>query len=92
MVLFEVEQYELHVMTYNVEADNPAEAVVRLLQGHGEPLSDTLEFIEPCHNLGMTADSVPDIAARLRQAGIALGGADDLIPVIPSIREVYQVG
>jgi len=90
MAVFEIEQYELHVMTYRVEADNHREAVVKLLQGHGEPLDDTLDFVEVCYDKGMTADSVPDIATHLRQAGIELGGV--LVPVIPSVRECYQVG
>jgi hypothetical protein len=87
---FEIEQYELHAMTYRVKADTLGEAVVKLLQGHGEPLDDTLDFIQVCTDKGMTADSVPDIATHLAQAGIDLGGL--AVPVIPSIREAYQVG
>jgi len=87
---FEIEQYELHVMTYRVEADTPGEAVVKLLQGHGEPLDDTLEFIEVCHDKGIAADSAPDLATHLRQAGIELGGG--VVPLIPTVRECYQVG
>lgn len=90
MASFEIEQYELHVMTYKVEAANHADAIVKLLRGHGEPLDDTREFVEVCLDKGMTADSVPDIATIVRQAGVEMGGT--LVPVIPSIRECYQVG
>jgi hypothetical protein len=89
MATFEIEQYEVHVMNYRVEADNHAEAIVKLLRGGGEPLDYMLEFVEVCRDKGLTADSVPDIATHLRQAGIELGGL--AVPVIPSIRECYQV-
>ena len=90
MALFEIEQYELHVMTYRVEADTREEAIVKLLRGDGEPLDDTMEFVEVCCDEGMAADSAPDIAAHFAKVGIKLGGLE--VPVIPSIREVYQVG
>ena len=89
MALFEIEQYELHVMTYRVEADNREEAIVKLLGGDGEPIDDTLEFVEVYYDKGMTADSEPDISSRLQVAGIELGGLG--VWVIPSVRECYQV-
>ena len=46
MLTFEVEQYELHCMKYRVEADNEADAIVKLLDGEAEPVEQSQDMIE----------------------------------------------
>ena len=41
MSVYEIEQYELHTMTYRVEADDPANAIVRLLDGEAEAIDNS---------------------------------------------------
>ena len=42
MPLYEIEQYELHVMKYRLVADSEADAIARLLMGEGEPVDNSL--------------------------------------------------
>jgi hypothetical protein len=87
MPTYEVEQYELHTMTYRVEAANVAEAIKKLLSGDAEAIDGGLEFIEVADDFGMPVDEERDLADALRSLDVAVG--DD---VIPSIRSVQQMG
>jgi hypothetical protein len=86
MPTFEVEQYEIHTMTYQVQAKSEAQAIAQVLDGQGEPLDDRLDYIEVGADLGLSSDEFPELAQQLRKLGVRL---DDTI--IPSIRGVMRV-
>jgi hypothetical protein len=87
MPRYEVEQYELHVITYRVEADDEADAIAKLFLGEGDPVDKSLEFVEIADDCGMPVDENRDLADRLRDRGIVKGN-DAIIPSIRSIRPV----
>lgn len=80
---YEIEQYEVHAQTYRVEADNEADAIVKLLDGEAEPVDDTLTFIEVAEDLGLPVDECRELADQLRDLGVPVDGH-----VIPSIRTI----
>ena len=86
MPAYEIQQYELHVMKYRVEASTEAEAIAKLFQGEAEPVCQSQEFIEVADDFGLPADEYRDLAEALRELGVPVDGA-----VIPSIRSVEQV-
>ena len=53
MPTYEIEQYELHVLRYRVEADSEADAIARLFLGEGDPIDDSLEFVDIADDYGM---------------------------------------
>lgn len=86
MPTFRVERYELCSTKVDVEADSPEEAVLKVFQGEGDPVGDSVcEYIESADDYGISADDNPEIADLLRANGY---GIDD---IIPSIREVEEV-
>jgi hypothetical protein len=86
MPTFEIEQYELHVMKYRVEATDEAQAITRLLDGEAEPVDGSLEYVEVAEDYGLPADEYRDLADRLRSLGVPVDEA-----VIPSIRSIAEV-
>ena len=42
MPTFEIEQYEIHVQSYVVEAHSEAEAIAKLFKGEAQPVDDSL--------------------------------------------------
>jgi hypothetical protein len=82
---YEIEQYELHVQKYRVEAASEAEAVAKLLDGDAEAVDNGLEYIEVAEDFGLSADDNRDLAEALRDRGLAIG---DVIHSIRSIDEV----
>lgn len=87
MPVYEIEQYELHVMTYRVETDDPADAIVKVLDGEVTPVDDSQEYVEIAEERGLLVEDYPELAAKLRELGVPV---DDRI--IPSIRSVSKVG
>ena len=85
MPLYEIEQYEIHSMTYRIEADDPASAIVRLLDGEADPVDNSLEYIELADERGLWADDHPKLTARLHSQGLPIEH------VIPSIRSVSLI-
>jgi len=85
MSVYEIEQYELHTMTHQVEADNVTAAIVKLLDGEVEPQDNTLEYVEIADERGLFADDHPELAEQLRSLSVPVD------QVIPSIRCVIQV-
>ena len=85
MPTYEIEQYELHVQTYEVEADNEAEAIAKLFKGKAEPVENSLEFVEVCEDRGLPAEEHPRLAEELRALEVTVG------EVIPSVRSVVRV-
>ena len=85
MPMFEIEQYELHVIKYKVKARNEAQAIAKVLGGLAEPVDGSLEYVEVAEDFGMPADEDQQLARQLRKLGVQV---DD---VIPSIRSVERV-
>jgi len=82
---YEIEQYEIHVSKYRVEANSEAEAIVRVLDGEGEAVDDSQEYVEVCEDRGLPADEHQDLADQLRAMGIPVD------EIVPSIRSVIRV-
>jgi hypothetical protein len=87
MPLYEIEQYELHVQRYRIEANDEADAIGRLLMGEGDPIDNSLEFINIADDLGMALSENPDLSSQLFDRGILKSG-DDIIGSIRSIKQV----
>ena len=84
---YRIEQYEIHCQAYNVTGDDEADAIARLLLGEGDPIDNSLEFINVADDHGMPIDEHRDLADRLFDRGLI--HSDD--KVIPSIRSIEQV-
>ncbi len=69
MPLFEIEQYQIHSVTYRVIADSPADAIVRLLDCEAKPVDGSLEFIEIAESVGLDVDECDDLGNELRKLG-----------------------
>ncbi len=83
---YEIEQYELHTMKYQVVAANEAEAIAKLFDGGGEPVCNSLEYVEVAEDFGLPTDEYADLADALRKLGVSVGDT-----VIPSIRSIEKV-
>ena len=86
MPTYEIEQYELHTSKYRVEANSTGDAIAKLFAGEGEPVDQSLEFIEVADDYGLPADEFPELVQELTKFGVA--GVGDVIPSIRSIDEV----
>lgn len=85
MPVFEIEQYEVHAMKYRIEADDVSQAIVKLLDCEGDPVDDSLEYIEVDDERGLWAYDHATLAEQLRSLGLPVEN------VIPSIRSVTQL-
>jgi hypothetical protein len=85
MARFEIEQYELHVATYEVEAPSAAEAIRRLLDGDGDPLDGSV-YVRTSDDVGMNVADDPHLAQELRELGVQVRGS-----IVPSIRRVRRL-
>jgi len=81
---FEIEQYELHVVTYEVEAGSAAEAIARVFDGDGDMFNGS-EYVGTCDQTGMSVEDAPKLAEELRKLGVQLRGC-----MIRSIRSVRR--
>ncbi len=86
MPKYEIEQYELHVMKYRIEAASEADAVAKLLDGEAEPVDGSLEYVEVAEDSGLPVDECQYLADELREVGVPVG--EHVIPSIRSIREL----
>ena len=84
MPTYEIEQYELHITKYEVEADNEAEAIAKLFAGKADAVDDSLEFIEVADVYGLPVGEHQELAEALRLRGIMVD------KVIPSIRSIEK--
>jgi hypothetical protein len=84
MPTYEIEQYEIHVQKYTVEAATEAEAIAKLLDGEAEPVDNSLEYVEIAEDLGLPADEYRDLAEALRELGVPVN------EVIHSIRSIEE--
>ena len=87
MPTYEIEQYELYVLRHRIEADNEADAISRLLMGEGEPIDDSLTFVNIADDYGIGLSENPDLAIQLWDRDVI--ESDDIL--IPSIRSIKQV-
>ena len=85
MPTYEIEQYEIHVQKYRVQATSEAEAVKAVFDGKVTAMDDELVFVGIADDLGLPADDYQDLADGLSALGETV---DD---VIPSIRSVLKV-
>lgn len=86
MPTFAIEQYELHILTHVVTADDQADALAKFFQGdEGEAVS--FEFVGIADGCGMSVGENRDLADRLLDRGIIKSGET----IIPSIRSVRLV-
>jgi hypothetical protein len=83
--IYEIEQYELYVTKYRVEASREAEAIAKLLDGGADAVDNSHEYIEIAEDCGLPADEQQELAAELRSLGVPVD------EIIPSIRSVEQV-
>ena len=68
MPTYQIEQYELHSAKYRVKATCEAEAIAKFLEGEGNPVNESLEFIEMAEDRGMPVDDHPSLVRSLRRA------------------------
>ncbi len=85
MPTYEIEQYEVHTQTYQVEAANEVEALKNFFAGDGDPLDNGLDYIEVADDLGLPAKEYPQLADAVRAADLTV------TDVIPSIRRIEEV-
>lgn len=88
MPTYEIEQYELHVTKFRVQATDEADAVLKLFAGlEAEPVDNSTELVQVADDYGMGINDNRDLADRLFDLGI-IKPEDS---VIPSIRSISQV-
>lgn len=85
MPRFRVEQYEIHVLAYEVESATGAEAINRVLGGLALPMDNSLEYVEIAEDYGLPTDEHRELADDLRSLGVPVG------LVIPSVRSVERI-
>ena len=85
MPQFEIEQYELCITKYQVEASSEAEAIAKLLNGEADAIDNSQEYIEVADDYGLPSDENQELAAELRELGVSVE------EIIPSIRSVEQI-
>jgi hypothetical protein len=88
MPKYEIEQYEIYVSKYRVEANSEADAIQKLFDGENEPVDDSLEYVEVAEDIGLPVDEYRELAEELRALGVSVG--HDVIPSIRSIEEIEQ--
>lgn len=87
MPKYEIEQLEVYVRKYTVEAEDETEAIIKLFDGEALPVENSLELADVCDDRGLPVDEYPQLAEELCEASIM--SADQT--VIPSIRSIRQV-
>ena len=83
--VYEIEQYEICITKYRVEASSEAEAIAKLFDGGAEVVDNSHEYIEVAEDCGLPADEHQELAAELRELGVPVD------EIVPSIRSVEQV-
>ena len=86
MPKYEIEQYEIHVASYRVEAESEAAAIPKLFEEELEPVDGSLEYVEVAEEIGLPVDEYRDFADDLRSLGVVIGH-----DVIPSIRSIEAI-
>lgn len=86
MRTFEIEQFEVHVFKYRVDADDEAQAIVKVLDGEADPVDCGSDYVEIAEDFGLPIDECRELANQLRDLGVPVGEH-----VIPSIRSISLV-
>ena len=79
MAKFRVQQYEVHIATYEIEAKNAADAIGKIYDGQGE-LIET-EYVETDETRGMPVGNLSSKEARELDA-------HDFVSTIASVTEL----
>jgi hypothetical protein len=87
MPTYAIEQFELYVQGYLVEADSEADAIARFFRGDGKQDLTSIEFAGMANNYGLGLVERPDLASELLDRGV-IKGDDTIIPSIRSVRLV----
>jgi hypothetical protein len=87
MPVYRIEQYEIHVQGYNVTANNEADAIAKLFMGEGDPIDNSLEFIEIADDHGMLVSENQDLSDQLFDRRV-IHSSDEIIPSIRCCDEV----
>lgn len=82
---YEIEQYEICITKYRIEATSEAEAIATLLDGGADVVDNSHEYIETAEDCGLPVDEYQQLAAELRALGVPVD------EIIPSIRSVEQI-
>ena len=85
MPMYEIEQYEICITKYRVEASSEAEAIAKLFDGGADTVDNSHEYIEVAEGCGLPADEHQELAAELRNLGVPV---DEIIPSIRSIEQI----
>jgi len=88
MATYAIEQFELYVQGYLVEADSEADAIARFFCGEGKQELTSIEYAGISNDRGLSLAERPDLASDLMDLGVIKG--DETI--IPSIRSVREAG
>lgn len=88
MPLYEVQQYESHIAFYNVEADSPAEAVRKVLDGEAEDdlVDGSPEYVEVDETRGIKLAEQLVLARELDRLGVTNQFRDQIVPSIRTVR------
>ncbi len=86
MPVYEIEQYEVYSCKYRVSAENKAEAISKLLNGDGDMVDNSVEYIQGHDEMGMSVFQNRELAIELEKIGVPCDGE-----IIPSIREIEEV-
>lgn len=89
MKTFKVEQYELWIQSYTVQAKTEAEAIAKVLNGDAAPDNNSLELVEVAEDYGMPREELD--AANQKQLG-KLGHPLMSSDIINSIRSITIEG
>ena len=84
MPLFEIEVIEVWTSKVHVDAESMEEAVHICLDGDGEPVDDSTEYMEMDESRGMSED-------QMRAKGFTSGHFDgDILPTIRDINIIEE--
>ena len=83
MPKYEIEQYEIHIQHYRIEAENEAQAICKLFNSEADPVDGSLEYVEICEDRGLEHRELAD---QLHSLGMPVDEA-----IIPSIRTIKRV-
>jgi len=86
MPKYEIEQFEVHLFKYRVDADDEAQAIVKVLDGEADPVDCGSDYVEIAEDFGIPVDECRELAHQLLDLGVPVGEH-----VIPSIRSVSVV-
>ena len=87
MTTFVLEVYELHTEKYKIEANSKAEAVQKFMDGEGDVINDSLEYIEQDETRGMPTEWLSAKDMKEFKELDLLDSFGDFVPCIRSFTE-----